>query len=100
MTLGETLDDCARKYKGFCQKYQPKSKSSKRFFWGNVLLPKLTQRTKKSQNKNKKNTPQNGTPSAYLPTLLHQYSSMKKKEIFCLEFSAVNDVHVPYTKMT
>jgi len=51
LTLGETLDDCARKYKGFCHQYQPKSKSPKRFFWGNSLLPKLTKTPPKSREK-------------------------------------------------
>jgi putative transposase len=53
--LGETLDDCARKYKGFCQQYQPKAKSKKRFFWGDILLPKLTKAPPKSGEKKTKN---------------------------------------------
>ncbi len=51
LTLGETLDDCARKYQGFCHQYQPKSKSPKRFFWGNSLLPKLTKTPSKSRER-------------------------------------------------
>jgi putative transposase len=57
LTLGETLDDCARKYKGFCQQYQPKAKSKKRFFWGNLLLPKLTKAPPKGGEKKTKNPP-------------------------------------------
>ncbi|WP_410223046.1 hypothetical protein [Limnospira platensis] len=41
MALGNTLDECARKYRGFCKKYKPKPKSEKRYHWGSKFLPKV-----------------------------------------------------------
>lgn len=46
LSLGKTLDECARKYKGFCQKYRPKAKPEKRNHWGRKLLAGLTVRGK------------------------------------------------------
>ncbi len=39
LSLGQSLDECARKYRGFCQKYKPKPKSEKSYSWGSRLLP-------------------------------------------------------------
>jgi putative transposase len=39
--LGQSLDECAKKYRKFCQKYKPKPKSERRFSWGCRLLPKI-----------------------------------------------------------
>ena len=52
LALGEDLEECAKKYRGFCYQYQPKEKQTKKFYWGNKLLPKLTRRRKKSKNNN------------------------------------------------
>jgi putative transposase len=41
LSLGKSLDECARKYRGFCQKYQPKPKPEKKNHWGTKLLPKI-----------------------------------------------------------
>ena len=41
LSLGKSLDECARKYRGFCQKYKPKPKPEKRYHWGSKLLPKV-----------------------------------------------------------
>jgi putative transposase len=41
LSLGKSLDECARKYRGFCQKYQPKPKPEKKNHWGSKLLPKI-----------------------------------------------------------
>ncbi len=50
LALGKSLDECARKYRGFCNKYKPKPKPEKRYHWGNKLLPKvLKAREKKKQ---------------------------------------------------
>ena len=38
LKLGKTLDECARKYRGFCNRYRPKSKPAKKFHWGSKLL--------------------------------------------------------------
>lgn len=42
LSLGKSLDECARKYRGFCQRYKPKPKPEKRYRWGSKLLPKVT----------------------------------------------------------
>ncbi|MEO0843818.1 MAG: hypothetical protein AAF063_33745 [Cyanobacteria bacterium J06643_5] len=39
--MSKTLDECAAKYRGFCQKYKPKAKAEKRYFWGNQFLLKM-----------------------------------------------------------
>lgn len=41
LALGKTLNECAVKYRGFCQKYKPKAKAEKRYSWGNQFLPKV-----------------------------------------------------------
>jgi putative transposase len=38
LRLGTTLEDCAQKYRGFCSRYQPKSKPAKKCHWGSRLL--------------------------------------------------------------
>ncbi|MGB5633803.1 MAG: transposase, partial [Waterburya sp.] len=39
LRLGSSLEECARKYKGFCQRYKPKEKKTpNRCHWGSKLL--------------------------------------------------------------
>lgn len=38
LQLGTTLEDCARKYRGFCNRYKPKSKPMKKCHWGSRLF--------------------------------------------------------------
>ncbi|MEH1849342.1 MAG: transposase [Nostoc sp.] len=38
LELGKTLDECAKKYRGFCQRYKPKAKPAKLSYWGSKLL--------------------------------------------------------------
>jgi putative transposase len=38
LQLGSTLEECAQKYRGFCQKYKPKGKTPSRSHWGSRLL--------------------------------------------------------------
>ncbi|MEN2383677.1 MAG: transposase [Gloeotrichia echinulata DEX184] len=38
LTLGKTLDECAKKYRGFCQRYKPKAKKARTCHWGSKLL--------------------------------------------------------------
>jgi putative transposase len=38
LRLGSTLEECAKKYKGFCQKYKPNKKTSSKCHWGSRLL--------------------------------------------------------------
>lgn len=43
LQLGESLSECAHKYRGFCQKYKGKAKpASKKSHWGNRILADLT----------------------------------------------------------
>ncbi|MGB7440134.1 MAG: transposase [Coleofasciculaceae cyanobacterium] len=53
LKLGKTLDECAKKYRGFCRKYKPKPKPEKRYHWGSKLLPKVL----KGKGKGKKSSP-------------------------------------------
>jgi len=41
LQLGNSLEECARKYRGFCQRYNPKSKPARKSHWGNKLLAGL-----------------------------------------------------------
>ncbi|AOY81981.1 transposase [Moorena producens JHB] len=38
LQLGSSLEECAKKYKGFCQRYKPKKKPARRCHWGSKLL--------------------------------------------------------------
>lgn len=38
LLLGNTLEECAQKYKGFCQKYKPQDKNPSKCYWGSKLL--------------------------------------------------------------
>jgi putative transposase len=38
LKLGKTLDECAKKYRGFCQRYKPKAKLASKSYWGSKLL--------------------------------------------------------------
>ncbi|NEQ79767.1 MAG: hypothetical protein F6K26_05735 [Moorea sp. SIO2I5] len=38
LQLGNSLEECARKYKGFCYRYKPKKKTPTRCHWGSRLL--------------------------------------------------------------
>ena len=39
LQLGDSLDECSRKYKGFCNRYKPpKKKPPRKFQWGNKIL--------------------------------------------------------------
>ncbi len=57
LALGETLDDCAKKYKNFCHQYKPQPKPEKKCHWGSILLPKLTKFSKKAKDNKSKKTP-------------------------------------------
>lgn len=46
LKLGKTLEDCARKYRGFCQRYKPKPKPEKKGRWGSRLLKGLLKKGK------------------------------------------------------
>ena len=46
LALGESLVECARKYRGFCQRYKPKPKSERRYHWGSNFLPKVVKKGK------------------------------------------------------
>ncbi len=51
LDLGETLDECAEKYRQFCQRYRPKPKSPRKNHWGKKKLAGLIgkgKQTKKS----------------------------------------------------
>ena len=38
LTLGDTLDECARRYRNFCWKYRPRTKPKKTCHWGNRFI--------------------------------------------------------------
>ncbi len=38
LELGKTLDECARRYRGFCQRHKPSAKPASKSNWGSRLL--------------------------------------------------------------
>ena len=38
LKLGNSLEECAQKYRGFCQRYKPKGKVASQSRWGSKLL--------------------------------------------------------------
>jgi putative transposase len=41
LALGQTIEECARKYREFCRRYKPQPKKEKHCHWGSKLLPKV-----------------------------------------------------------
>lgn len=41
LELADNLDGCAEKYKNFCNRYKPRTKSDRRSHWGSNFLPKI-----------------------------------------------------------
>jgi putative transposase len=69
LTLGNNLEDCARKYRGFCQRYNPKTKPTRKCHWGNKLLAGLDLKGKGSREggrsqQNRTNKSANSTPAS------------------------------------
>ncbi len=59
-SLGTSLEDCARKYKGFCNRYKPKPKkpTPSKCHWGSKLLAGVKTETEPhSGSKSQKNAP-------------------------------------------
>jgi putative transposase len=50
LSLGKTLDECAKNYRGFCKKYKPRPKSGRRNLWGSRFLPKVKKKKKKKDS--------------------------------------------------
>lgn len=59
LSLGDSLDECARRYRGFCNRYKPKAKAEKRYYWGNRLLPKILKGTGKKVSPGQMSLPWN-----------------------------------------
>jgi putative transposase len=45
LELGNSLDECAKRYRGFCQRYKPKTKPASKSHWGSKLLAGLYHKT-------------------------------------------------------
>ena len=57
LKLANTLEGCAQKYKGFCNKYKPKQKTPKKSHWGSRFLGGITLNfQKRSSQKTKKSS--------------------------------------------
>ncbi len=50
LSLGKSLDECAEKYRKFCKKYKPQSKSEKCSAWGSKLLPKVLKASERKKH--------------------------------------------------
>ncbi|WP_374793975.1 MULTISPECIES: hypothetical protein [Aerosakkonema] len=50
LALGKSLDECAKKYRGFCQRYKPQPKAKKPAAWGSKMLPLPKIRSRKSSS--------------------------------------------------
>ncbi|MFB2834368.1 transposase [Floridanema evergladense] len=49
LALGKSLDECAKKYRGFCKRYKPQPKAKKPAAWGSKMLPLLPKIKPKKQ---------------------------------------------------
>jgi putative transposase len=49
--LGKTLDECAKKYRGFCQRHKPKAKPACKSNWDSKLLAGHKIRRNKDKHK-------------------------------------------------
>lgn len=70
LELGNSLDECARKYKGFCQRYTPKKKKQTVNTWGS----KLFQQIKREKSRKPLSLGQMELPFAYktpLTAIIH-----------------------------
>ena len=55
LTLANNLEDCAGKYRGFCKRYNPKSKPARKSNWGNKLLAGLDLKRTASRGEDRRN---------------------------------------------
>jgi putative transposase len=73
LTLGNNLEECARKYQGFCKRYNPKSKPARKCNWGNKFLAGLDlkegkrSREQGRSERNRTNKSANSTQPSSLP---------------------------------
>ncbi len=54
LQLGNTLSDCAKKYKGFCHRYKSQTKPPRKCHWGSKILrgqPKSNSTTSPTRSK-------------------------------------------------
>jgi putative transposase len=69
LQLGNSLEDCARKYRGFCKRYNPKSKPARKCNWGNKLLAGLDLKGGKRSGKTQTLTTSSAPPTPSFPPL-------------------------------
>jgi putative transposase len=62
LSLGESLEDCAKRYKGFCQNYKPRAKPEKKRSWGKRLLARMETAMKHKKRRKKTSPGQLGLP--------------------------------------
>ncbi|HAX76093.1 MAG TPA: transposase [Cyanobacteria bacterium UBA11372] len=62
LQLGSSLSDCARKYRGFCHRYQPKSKPARKCDWGNKFLAGFNLKGGKEKGTRANSTPPSSPP--------------------------------------
>ncbi|MEH2335252.1 transposase [Nostoc sp.] len=73
LTLGNNLEDCAGKYRGFCKRYNPKSKPARKCNWGTKLLSGLdlkgtiSSRDERRSERNRTNKSANSTQPSSSP---------------------------------
>ena len=68
LQLGNSLEDCARKYRGFCKRYKPKSKPARKSHWGNKLLASLDLKGGKGTRKEVKSSSSSPAEPSPLPS--------------------------------
>ena len=85
LSLGNTIEECAEKYKGFCLRYKPKAKAQQKSHWGSKLLAGISFKPK---SKKSKSSP--GQMKLALPWDLYQVSESPQVEEVAQKFLKAN----------
>jgi len=92
LQLGSSLSDCARKYRGFCKRYNPKSKLARKCHWGNKLLAGLDLKGGKGAKEEVKSSSSSSPaePSPPLPSRRCQVSESPMVSAIATQFIRAN----------
>jgi putative transposase len=92
LQLGSSLSECARKYRGFCKRYNPKSKPARKCHWGNKLLAGLDLKGGKGAKEEVKSSSSSppAEPSPPLPSRRCQVSESPMVSAIAAQFIRAN----------
>jgi putative transposase len=97
LQLGSSLSDCARKYRGFCKRYNPKSKPARKCHWGNKLLAGLNLKGGKGvreEVKSSTSSPTSLSPPPPIPSRRCQVSESPQVRAIAERFIRANQAQL------